>query len=287
MLVKNEFSLNFRVGVFIAAALALFLLFLFGLGGTHGIFKKRYVVEARFPNTAGLTKGATVRLSGVRIGTVADISFPKDTEVSHIPVRMEVSKDGMMRLTPDAMAIIKTEGLLGDKYIEILRGKEKPPEKLPDFLLINSHAYPEYDKLLGESEELIENITGISESLRDILGGVKEKENMENISMLITSLRKVMGEIETGRGPLHALIYGGENEDDITRDLKITIRNFRSISDKVNGGEGTLGALINDPELYDELTGVMGEAERSRFIRAAVRYLIDKQRERVEKKGGG
>ncbi len=344
---RDEFSLNLRIGVFITVALLLFLAFLFGLGGRHGLFEKTYVVQTKFPNTAGLTEGAVVRFAGVGIGTVTKIYFPKDTEEPYVIVRMEVSKEGMRRIGPDSMATIKTEGLLGDKYIDILRGEAKPPEKVPDFIEIGSYSYPEFDRLLGQSDKLLQNIIGISEGLRDIVGGFKEKENIENISKAVASLRRTVEEIETGRGPLHTLIYGGVNksgepveynvvgrldeamfqlntliseirhgkgllnsliydeslktefeetlhglnstigvfagEEGVARELERTIRNLRVISEKVSGGEGTLGALISDPALYDRLTGVMGEAERSRFIRAAVRYLVDKQKKRAPK----
>ena len=60
-------------------------------------------------------------------------------------------------------------------------------------------------------------------------------------------------------------------------ELKETMANFNEISEMLRGGEGTLGALIIDPSIYDNLKGILGEAERSKFVRAAVRYLVDQE----------
>ena len=62
-------------------------------------------------------------------------------------------------------------------------------------------------------------------------------------------------------------------------ELKETMANFNEISEMLRGGEGTLGALIIDPSIYDNLKGILGEAERSKFVRAAVRYLVDQEKE--------
>jgi phospholipid/cholesterol/gamma-HCH transport system substrate-binding protein len=46
----------------------------------------------------------------------------------------------------------------------------------------------------------------------------------------------------------------------------------------LKGGEGTLGALLIDPSVYDSLKGLLGEAQRSRFVRAAVKYFVEQEK---------
>ena len=46
----------------------------------------------------------------------------------------------------------------------------------------------------------------------------------------------------------------------------------------IEAEEAVLGALLIDPSIYDSLKGILGEAERSKFVRAAVRYLIDEEK---------
>ncbi|MEM4409220.1 MAG: MlaD family protein [Candidatus Caldarchaeum sp.] len=344
---RSDFGANFKVGLFITAALALFAVFVFGLSAERAIFKKTYLVKTSFPNAAGLLEGAAVKLSGVRIGTVYSIEFPEDPSLKYVSVVMKVRGEGMRRITPDSKAAIKTEGLLGDKYVEIIPGQMVLPEKLPSELDIGSYSYPEYDVILGQSEELIDNLISISQGLREIVGGFKQEENLENIASIISSLKNTLVAIETGDGALHTLIYGSKDEsgrrvksnvlerldvtlaelngilsdlrgskgllyslvhdeslkknvegsieslnsvlsefsgeEGIASQLKVAAKNIRTISERLEGGEGTLGAFLVDPQLYDQLKGIVGQAERSKFVRGAVRYLIERRKEQEGK----
>ena len=46
-------------------------------------------------------------------------------------------------------------------------------------------------------------------------------------------------------------------------------------------GEGSIGGLVVDPSVHDALKGVLGEAERNRFVRSAVRYMIEEKEKRA------
>ncbi len=339
-------ALKLKVGLFVLATFIIFVIFVFIFGGDKVLFKRRYNLNTSFTNAAGLNQGAAVRLSGVRIGSVKKVEFPSDPDINLIKVIMEVSEEGMRRITPDSVATIQTEGLLGDKYIEIIRGKKQPPEQIQDNTQIKSYTPPQVQELIGQSGQLIDNIISISKSLDKIVKGFGKQENIENINKTIASLSKSAEAIEsslkaiqTNRGVLHALIYGGRDEsgkgfdeatlvkiddavtslndlivqiqkgpgvfhaliydkklstdidttlsnlssasgeisgeDGVAAELRKAATNFREITEMLKGGEGTLGALLIDPTVYDNLKGVLGQADRSRFVRAAVKYLLD------------
>jgi len=337
---KNQKAINFRVGLFVLIAVSIFTMIVFFLSGEQSYFEKSYTLKTSFKNTAGLIKGAAVRLSGVRIGAVTDLGFAMDPVGDKvINVTMQINKEGMSRLNPDAKATIKTEGLLGDKFIEILPGKEAPLTVLPDSLSIESQTPIEFASIIGQSGDLITNVISISKSLDKIVKGIGEGKNLENINQTIASVKassealqknleavekgngllhtmiygpqdksggkmdentliklnktvtkldKLLNQINEGKGALHALVYDEKltTEVDATLanlsvasgELQETMLNFKEISEMLRGGEGTLGALIIDPSIYDNLKGILGEAERSKFVRAAVRYLIDQEK---------
>ncbi len=319
------------------------------LGGDNKFFTRNYKVQTSFTNVAGLSEGASVRLSGVRIGSVKEIKFPKEIDKNFIVVLMNVKEDGVRRIGTDAIATIKTEGLLGDKYIEIIKGSKESPKEIKDIFKINSFNPADITKLLDQSDELIGNIINISESLDEIVKAFGKEENINNISDTIASFRNTIEAIEKEDGILNSLIYGVKNkkaddkntlekldetiallngllteiksgnglltallfEEDlkikvdnaisniekaaesigndsgIASDLRDTVANLKSISGKIDQGEGTIGAMINDPLLYDKLNTILGEAERSRFIRATIKYMIEQKikREQEEKLG--
>ncbi len=346
---RNQRVLNFRVGLFVLITLSLFVLILFFLTGEQRFYEKSYTLTTSFTNTAGLIKGAAVRLSGVRIGAVTDIEFtPNPVGDKVIMVRMKINRDGMSRINPDAKATIRTEGLLGDKYIEVIPGVKKPMAKLPDSLEIESQTPIEFASIIGQSGDLLANIISISESLDKIVKAFGREENINNISKTLASLRasseaiqknleaiekndgilntmiygekdksgkseenaliklnkavtkldKMLNQIDKGDGALHDLVYNKElssdlnatvanlknatanlnGEDGAITELKETMSNFREISEMLKGGEGTLGALLIDPSVYDSLKGILGEAQRSRFVRAAMKYFIEQEK---------
>ena len=303
---KSHTSLHVKVGLFVFISIVIFFVGVFIISGEKNFFEKKYVVNSYFNNTAGLLSGAYVRLSGVRIGTVTDIEFPDTEQKNIIDVRMEVSREGMERISPDSKATIRTEGLLGAKYIEIVSGKEPPPDKVKDKVRIESYTPPELQEILGQSEELLTNIIRISENLDKIVKVFGNEENLKNINLTMKSMRHssetlqdILSTVEHREGALHTLIYNDQFARDIkssasnlnsaTRqlaageglisELEETSSNLNDITKMLKGGEGTLGALLIDPTVYDSLKGLLGEAERSRFIRASVQYMVEKSKE--------
>lgn len=83
------------------------------VGGVGG-----YPLNARFDRTGGLSLGADVRLSGIKIGTVTEQEL--DQATYQAVVRFTV-KDGV-QLPTDTFASISSDGLLGDTYLEIIPG---------------------------------------------------------------------------------------------------------------------------------------------------------------------
>ncbi|MDA2918712.1 MlaD family protein [Desulfobacterota bacterium AH_259_B03_O07] len=300
----DQRALKLKVGLFVLITLAILIFFVFIFGGTKTLFTKIYILNTSFTNTAGLNHGAAVRLSGVRIGSVKGIEFPSDPDINLIRVVMNVREEGMKRISPDSVATIQTEGLLGDKYIEIIRGKKEPPKKIQNNMQIKSYTPPQFQQLIGQSGQLIDNVIKISQSLERIVDAFGTEENIENINKTIASIsnsaqaiEKSLQAIENQPGVLHSLIYEAQlsndldntlanissasddisGEDGIAAELKEAAANFREISEMLRGGEGTLGALLIDPTVYDNLKGVLGQADRSRFVRAAVKYLLDEK----------
>ncbi|MGI9554226.1 MAG: MlaD family protein [Thermodesulfobacteriota bacterium] len=289
---KDYGSIYIKVGLFVFFTILIFFIGIFIISGEQKFFEKEYIVKTHFNNTVGLLPGAYVRLSGVRIGSVSKINFPTNVKQSLIEVTMRVNKQGADRITPDSQATIRTEGLLGAKYIEIVRGEEPAFTDINQDMFIKSYTPPELQELIGSSDELLRNLINISKNLDKVSSVFGDEENLENISQTLSSLRKGsdalqknLTAIEKGGGILHTLIYDKNFNQEFSTtiaNLNETSANFRDISESLKGGEGTLGALLIDPSIHDSLKGVLGEAQRSKFIRAAVQYLVESDTENTK-----
>ncbi|MGH9547461.1 MAG: MlaD family protein [Terriglobales bacterium] len=120
-------SRSFRLGVFILATLLILAAGIFLIGDKRFLFRRTYRLEAEFQNVAGLNNGADVRVGGIHLGTVKHISLP-GSPTGKLNVVMDMASSTKNIIRQDSVATIKTEGLLGDKYVEISFGSEKAPE---------------------------------------------------------------------------------------------------------------------------------------------------------------
>jgi hypothetical protein len=117
-------SKAFRIGIFVAFALAALSIGIFLIGNKEFLFTPTYVLKTDFQNVGGLDKGAEVRVGGIHEGTVSRIDLPAEPG-GKVTVEMKLHTATENLIRKDSLASIKTEGLLGDKYVEISFGTEK------------------------------------------------------------------------------------------------------------------------------------------------------------------
>ena len=117
-------STAFRIGVFIALGLLSLSIGIFMIGSKDFLFSSTYGLKADFQNVGGLNNGADVRVGGIHEGTVKEIDLPSQSD-GKVTVVMNLRSATRNIIKKDSHAAIKTEGLLGDKYIEISFGSTK------------------------------------------------------------------------------------------------------------------------------------------------------------------
>jgi phospholipid/cholesterol/gamma-HCH transport system substrate-binding protein len=115
-----------RLGIFVVTTLLLFGAGIFWIGSRDFLFTPTYRLSADFQNVAGLSEGATVRVGGIHQGTVRHIILPHRPDQK---VRVEMDLRGATRnvIKKDSLGAIRTEGLVGDQYVEISFGSLGAP----------------------------------------------------------------------------------------------------------------------------------------------------------------
>ena len=117
-------STAFRVGVLVVMALLFLSIGIFLIGNKDFLFSSTYRLKADFQNVGGLNNGAAVRIGGIHQGTVKEIDLPSQPD-GKVTVVMNLKSQTRNIIKKDSRASIKTEGLLGDKYVEISFGSPK------------------------------------------------------------------------------------------------------------------------------------------------------------------
>lgn len=114
----KKINFDALVGLFVLAGFLAFVYMSLQLG-EFSVFsmEKTYSVQATFGNISGLKRGATVEMAGVIVGKVNTITLGENDQAQ---VQLQINKG--VKITEDAIASIKTQGIIGDKYIKISQG---------------------------------------------------------------------------------------------------------------------------------------------------------------------
>jgi phospholipid/cholesterol/gamma-HCH transport system substrate-binding protein len=117
-MVDKQTKIEIAVGFFMLIGLASISYIAIKLGDLEILGQKSYIVNARFTSSSGLRTGAYVEAAGVRVGTIDSIVF--DPEEYQSIVYMAI--DNEVPIHEDAVASIRTAGIIGDKFIKITPG---------------------------------------------------------------------------------------------------------------------------------------------------------------------
>lgn len=114
----NSKKTDFSVGLFVLIGLSAIVYMAVQIGSSRFLGSDNQTVTAIFTNIGGLSSGSNITVAGVKIGTVGPITL--NTETLRAEVELRIDKE--IELFDDATASIKTNGLIGDKYIAIYPG---------------------------------------------------------------------------------------------------------------------------------------------------------------------
>ncbi len=111
----KKYTLETAVGIFVVLGLVCVGYMTVKLGKLNLFGDDTYPLVAKFTSVSGLRKGNPVNILGINVGRVERITM--DQEDQRAVVEIRVKRD--IKIYDDAIAAIKTEGLIGDKYLSI------------------------------------------------------------------------------------------------------------------------------------------------------------------------
>jgi phospholipid/cholesterol/gamma-HCH transport system substrate-binding protein len=272
-------SAEAKVGLLVIVGSVILLYMTFAVGKYEFGEKKGYTLEATFDSVAGIDIKAAVRMAGVKIGTVERVELAGDR------ARVILRIDEGVQIKRGAETMVKSLGLLGEKYIEFMPAKtERPqppkPGESPYYRngeRVQVTVSPsDVDKLINQLSAISDDVKQITASLRQVLGTEKGTKSMEdilgdlrqttaNIKDFSQTLRSDGGELVVSLNELVASLNGvvGENRD----NLRVTMENVKEASKnaemamvsldntvkKIDSGEGTIGKLVNNDSMYNSI----------------------------------
>jgi len=158
---REKAGSELRVGLIAFAGLFFLILGVVFAGGDKGLlFRKTTLIKARLADVGGLKKGSSVSMGGMTLGRVTDIAFVDGEKGNQIEVTMEIRSDARERIKTDSQPAIRTQGMLGDRYIDISMGSEEAPS-LAGTVPLTGDPATDFDKTLRQATEVMEETEGL------------------------------------------------------------------------------------------------------------------------------
>lgn len=262
-------STEAKVGSVTLLGLILLAYMIVHLGG-FSIGEKGYPVTAMFHQVSGLKEGNLVRYAGVEVGSV------KEVKVTPEGVAVKLLIHEGVKIPEGAKISIGTDGLLGEKYINIA----PPPVSsgfLPPNAVVKGETQQDLDKLIATADQLMLDMQKLVHSLNDVFGdetvkaSLKEsatnareltnnlknmsavlarmaENNETNVTAMVNNLTAMSGSLRDVTARVDRMLTEVDNEGQTARDLRESIENIKVTSERVEKMAAALEGVVTDPE---------------------------------------
>lgn len=252
---------NIILGFFVIIGLAIFIFAIFMVGSKNEMFGKTFHITSTFKNATGLKPGSNIRYNGVKVGIVKSVKLINDTLVQ---VDMSIEENKHNFIHKNAIAAIASDGLMGDKIVNISSGSGTS-DLVQNNDLIQAHNPLMTDQVLQTLNQSNENIRVITENLKTLTTDItsnngpvqllyKDPQMAKNLKQSFTnldaitgkvlqvssSLQNITAQIQNGNGSLGEII----KDTSLAKNLSYTLEKLKETSDALNSASGKLSETI-------------------------------------------
>jgi phospholipid/cholesterol/gamma-HCH transport system substrate-binding protein len=259
-----------RVGLFVLVGLLVLAVGIFYVTGA-GFWGPKYRLKAYLPEVSGLANGATVSVDGVEVGNVETIRLvPRTTNHApdknkNIEVIMRLDKRFQNDILTDSAASLVTEGLLGNRYVNITRGFTGVP--LKEGQEIPGTEEKAIKEVVERSSDLLGNLQALTVDAQQMVAGVKQgrgnlgklltdEQAYDNLNAFLVKANKLVSGVQAGQGTIGKLVAS----DELYNKVGSAVDNANGIMTDVRAQKGTIGKLMYDTALYDQVKDTVGNA---------------------------
>lgn len=252
---------EFKVGALVLAVSALIAGMAMKVAEGPGLLsgQKEYYFMA--DSAGGLVRNSAVKMAGIKVGVIDDIILEKGR------ARIVIALEGDTELSKSTVVELKSDGILGDKHVELMPGKPEDGPLEPGSEITAGNGKGGIDDVMAEVQKVAKSMNELMTTLN---AAAKEGDQgtaigriVHNIEMLTKDISEITGEnkekvndiVDHVRN-LTKNIDTYINEETLAR-VDRSLRNIEDITGKLSKGEGTLGRLINDEETVDQLNSAI------------------------------
>lgn len=231
-----------KVGIFLLIGAVLFCVGLFLIGNHNQFFGSHFTVYADFTNVDTLQSGARVRVSGMDAGQVSSIQIPNQPS-GEFRLKLDVDRKFRRIIRQNSVASITTEGMVGNKYVNIANGTSQSPEC--NRCTLRSQQPFELSDLLQQGKTLVNTLQG---SIHDVQHHADEA--IDNFAKVGGNANQMMLAM---RGNVERMASNGAH---ITNGIEELVSG-------VQQGRGTVGQLLTSNQLANNVDDTVAQAKQT------------------------
>ena len=257
-----------KVGVIAFSAVIILALLIFLLTGSRGIFEHNELIRTYLDDAAGIAESTPVRLNGILVGSVQSVTLSGSKDPKRaVEFEMAIEDKFMKEIPEDSTSEISAANLLGDKFVNITKGRSTTPVK--PGAEIRSLVGQDIPELMAQSASLLDTLQDISKRadamLRDVDAGkgnigklLRDDELYNRLDGIALQGQQLLADVRNGKGTLSKLLY----DDSLYQEVRAPIKRIDAMLADLQQGQGSAGKLLKDPELYDDARQTIAEMRR-------------------------
>ena len=228
---------NIATGLFVLMGLVLFMLVLFAIGNEHRLFSRHINFYTEFANIGGLTKGAEVEVDGFNAGELTGIQVPNSPS-GRFRLRLRIDQRFKPLIKTDSVVTIGTEGVVGDKFLEIQSGTTNAPGATSSNTLASKEPVSTAD-LFEKGNDLIDTANETIKAVQGKLLGTLDAatKTVNNADDVITGLKQ-------GKGTVGMLL----RDETVAAHVGEAIANAQQATASLKHASSQADALVTDLE---------------------------------------
>jgi phospholipid/cholesterol/gamma-HCH transport system substrate-binding protein len=233
---KKQLLNNTKLGLFVFAGLLFLIILLYMIGRNRSLFGSNYILKTRFENVQGLIPGNNVLYAGIQAGTVKKLEILNDTTVE---VTMIIDTKMELIIRKDAISSIGTDGLVGNKVVNIVPGKLNAPiAKKGDLLMSKKNI---------DTEKILSTLSQTNNEVAIIVSGLKNTVERINNSSAFWDLLGDNQMADNIKNSAKNIQIASSKASSVGTDVQVIVNDLRK-------GSGTMGILLKDTILASNLT---------------------------------
>jgi phospholipid/cholesterol/gamma-HCH transport system substrate-binding protein len=259
---KRRISSEMLVGILVLIGIILLFYMSFRIGKFGAFGQQGYEVMVGLDNANGLDPRSPVHIAGVEVGKIKAIKLDGYKALVTLLIKKGI------KIPVDSKVAVKTQGTLGDRYIEITPGTGQTylaaGDRINDVVIAADldevftrvsvaaknfgDTVNDFKGIIGETEKVnfkksLENIQVVSGDFKALVAN-----NKDNVGRIVNNLETISNDIENGKGTIGKLV----KDETLYNDARDVVASLKTVSSDIEQGKGTLGKLAKDEALYND-----------------------------------